>query len=566
MSEPAGRDAATRTPEATAPPVGPAAAAEPVDAADGTGSGSGDGAGSAEATGPRVLTGRYLLEERVASGGMASVWRAHDEVLARTVAVKLLHDHLAADADFRERFRREAVAAAKLTHPSVVSLYDTGRDGDNVYLVMEFIDGSTLKDVIRDAAPLDIAQAAAIGEQVGRALDYAHSRGLVHRDVKPANILIGTDGAVKVADFGIAKADQADDLTRTGMVLGTAAYVAPEQIRGEPVDGKADQYSLAIVVYEALTGQQPFRAETPVATAAQRLERDPLPVRSLRAAAPRALDAVLMRALARDPRDRFPTTGAFADALGEFAGGDTGETAALVAPPPQRHPQRDHLEGRAASPAGDSFLHSEGRFLAPVLALLLLAGALIGVGLWTGVLEANPDGPFPRIAGQEGVPDAATSASDIPLAGVPTTFDPFGSGVEQDDMLPNLGDGDPETFWRTERYNSRAFGNLKPGVGFVLDLGAPHRLDNVVLRTVTPGVTVELRVADAPETALEGWSTVARVADAQSELIDLRPGSEVVTRHVLVWLTGDLPTGQGELFGGRFAGGFSQVAAFGAPA
>jgi eukaryotic-like serine/threonine-protein kinase len=337
----------------------------------------------------RVLGGRYLLEERVASGGMASVWRAHDEVLARTVAVKLLHDHLAADDGFRERFRREAIAAAKLTHPNVVSLYDTGTDGDFVFLVMEFIDGSTLKDVIREQGALDIARAASIGEQVARALDYAHSRGLVHRDVKPANILIGSDGAVKVADFGIAKADQHDDLTKTGMVLGTAAYVAPEQIRGETVDGKADQYALAIVLYEALTGSQPFRGDTPVATAAQRLERDPLPLRSLRAAAPRSLDSVLMRALARDPRNRFPSTGAFADALAEFADADTGETAALVGGTGSMPRTATAAAPRAtggATAAKESFLRSEGRFLAPVLVLVLLAAALVGVGLATGVL------------------------------------------------------------------------------------------------------------------------------------------------------------------------------------
>jgi serine/threonine-protein kinase len=164
---------------------------------------------------------------------------------------------------------------------------------------MEFIDGRTLKEVISDHGPLPVAETAAVGEQVARALDYAHSRGLVHRDVKPANILISTDGLVKVTDFGIAKADQADDLTKTGMVLGTAAYVAPEQIKGDPVTGKADQYALAIVLYEALTGEQPFRADTPVATAAQRLERDPLPVRSLRADVPRPVDAVLQKALAR---------------------------------------------------------------------------------------------------------------------------------------------------------------------------------------------------------------------------------------------------------------------------
>jgi tRNA A-37 threonylcarbamoyl transferase component Bud32 len=537
------------------------------------------GAGAAAPAGPRVLSGRYLLEERVASGGMASVWRGHDEVLARTVAVKVLHDHLAADEAFRERFRREAISAAKLTHPNVVSLYDTGADGDNVFLVMEFIDGSTLKDVIVAQGQLDIDQAAAVGEQVARALDYAHSRGLVHRDVKPANILIGSDGAVKVADFGIAKADQVDDLTKTGMVLGTAAYVAPEQIRGEAVDGKADQYGLAIVIYECVTGQQPFRAETPVATAAQRLERDPLPVRSLRANAPRGLDAVLMRALARDPRDRYPSAGAFADALAEFAGGDTGETAALVAADGAGTGYGSGYAGASAAGTGprttttvgrahgESFLRSEGRFLAPVLALVLLAAALIGVGLWTGVLETGSDGLFPRIAGQEGGERADVEAAEaIAFAATPTVFDPFGSGSERDQDLPFLVDGDEETFWRTECYNSRAFGNLKEGAGFYVDLGAPHVIDTLALRTPTPGVTVEMRVADQPPGALEGWEVVARVDAAAGELVNLRPDADVTARYVLVWVTGDLPQGGDGICQGRFAAAFSQIAVTGVPA
>jgi tRNA A-37 threonylcarbamoyl transferase component Bud32 len=530
---------------------------------------------AAPRTSPRVLTGRYLLEERVASGGMASVWRAHDEVLARTVAVKLLHDHLAVDDDFRERFRREAIAAAKLTHPNVVSMYDTGADGDQVFLVMEFIDGSTLKDVIREQGGLDVEQAAAIGEQVARALDYAHSRGLVHRDVKPANILIGTDGAVKVADFGIAKADHGDDLTRTGMVLGTAAYVAPEQIRGEAVDGKADQYALAIVVYEALTGRQPFKADTPVATAAQRLERDPLPVRSLRADAPRGLDAVLMRALARDPKDRFPTAGAFADALAEFAGADTGETAALVGASPAlgtssggsgEHPPAGTGEHAPAS-LGESFLRSEGRFLAPVLVLIVLAGALVGVGLATGVLETGQDGPLPITWGERAQDDPADDEAApeeeervIPVAATPQVMDPV-DGAERDHELPALVDGDATTTWRTDQYWSRAFGNLKDGVGFWLDLGAPHELRSVELQTTTPGLTLQVRVADPPAGTVDGWTVVGSVDDAAAETIQIPVAEGTVSQYVLVWITGDLPQYQS-----GFAAQFTQVTVRGAPA
>ncbi|MGH3664969.1 MAG: protein kinase domain-containing protein, partial [Egibacteraceae bacterium] len=376
---------------------------EPADQTE-TLAGAGGGPAPPRSSGPVVLGGRYALTERIASGGMASVWRARDEVLTRTVAVKVLHDHLAADDAFRERFRREAIAAAKLTHPNVVGLYDTGSDGDKVYLVMEFVEGATLKDVIAERSTLASGQAASIGEKVARALDYAHERGLVHRDVKPANILIGDDGAVKVADFGIAKAEEAEaDLTKTGMVLGTAAYVAPEQITGATqIDGRADQYALGCMLYEALTGRQPFKGDSAVATAAQRLETTPLPLRSVKPDVPRGLDAVVMRSLSRKPEQRYDTTGQLANALAAFSDADTAQTAALASsaegatnawsrpvtesgtaswglrPPPRagRH--------AAAATSQVSRRHGENRWVWAVIALILAGGALAGYGLATG--------------------------------------------------------------------------------------------------------------------------------------------------------------------------------------
>ena len=506
-------------------------------------------------TAPRVLTGRYLLEERVASGGMASVWRAHDEVLARTVAVKILHDHLAADDGFRERFRREAVAAAKLAHPNVVGLYDTGSDGTCVYLVMEFVDGKTLKDLVSEHGPLPVPEVAAIGEQVARALDYAHSRGLVHRDVKPANILVSGDGLVKVTDFGIAKADQADDLTKTGMVLGTAAYVAPEQIKGEAVTGQADQYGLAIVLYEALTGQQPFRADTPVATAAQRLERDPLPVRSLRADVPRSIDSVLQRALAREPEDRYGTCADLADALTDHAAEEGAAT--LVSGPP---PAPGTLPPEVVEPEQPPFVRSRARLLVLALAALLLVGALITAGLLSGVLETRAEG-FPMgIAGPDLAEDPASDpALDLVEPADFRIYDPLGSGDERDQDLSNVFDGDAGTAWRTQLYNSPTFGNLKPGVGFTVDLGASYELGYVGLRTTTPGVDVELRVADEITPSPDGWDVVGRVEDA-SDLLEFRLDEPVVSRYVLVWVTGELPSYQG-----RYAAEFSQIAIRGTP-
>lgn len=514
--------------------------------------------------GSRMLGRRYLLEERIASGGMASVWRAHDEVLARTVAVKVLHDHLAEDGAFRERFRREAVTAARLAHPNIVGLYDTGTDGDYVYLVMEFVDGSTLRDVIAEVGTLEIGQVAAIGEKIARALDYAHSRGLVHRDVKPANILIGEGGAVKVADFGIAKADQDQTLTRTGMVLGTAAYVAPEQVLAQPLDGKADQYSLGCVLYEALTGRRPFKGDSPVATAAQRLERDPLPLRSLRANIPRALEQIVARCIERDKKARFSSCGRLADALAQFVGTDMDPVATLAAPsePTTALPQPTG----PAAPMGptdddESFLRSEGRWLGPVLALLLLAGAVVGVGLATGKLEAV-DGLLPRFArdvtGQAGNLIGDSSAT-LSIAKA-TAFDPQGDRQENNGDVGDVHDGDPRTSWRTEGYDTPQFGNLKEGVGFSVDLGARQTIDKVALTTTTPGITYELGVADAPASTLSGWRTVASVPNA-------RPGENITeldqpvpARYLLVWVRSNL-----QRDGPRFYAGFSELVVEGTP-
>ena len=520
-----------------------------------------------QTTGATVLGGRYLLEERIAAGGMAAVWRAHDEVLARTVAVKVLHGHLAADEAFRERFRREAIAAAKLTHPAVVSVYDTGADGDAVYLVMEYVDGVTLKDVIAESGALTPGEAATIGEKVARGLAYAHDRGLVHRDVKPANILIGHDGSVKVADFGIAKAEETgDDLTNTGMVLGTAAYVAPEQITAQVIDGRADQYALGCVLYEALAGRQPFKGDNAVTTAAQRLDHAPLPLRQVRADVPKELSAVLDRALARDPADRYPDTRALADALAPHADADADRTAALVVPVALAEAVADE-EAAGPQPTETSFLRSEGRWLAPVLALLVLAGTLVGVGLATGVLESTGGIPFTFARGS----DAPATAAPTPTAEAAALqitdaedFDPLGDGRENPEDLNALLDGDPATAWQTEGYDTPALGGLKPGVGFVLDLGAEARLDAVTLTTTTPGIAYELRTpADgaSPEGgsgALDDWQVVATVEDAAGVATSDLGGVEA--EAVLVWITGDLqPTGP------RHRAGFSAVTVEGVP-
>jgi serine/threonine-protein kinase len=267
---------------------------------------------------PAVLGGRYRLGERIARGGMGSVYRAVDENLGRQVAVKVLRRELADDPTFLERFRREARAAAALSHPGVAGVYDYGELGGSAFIVMELVEGETLAERIAATGRLPFAEAFAIGEQVARALAAAHAHGLVHRDVKPANVLLGPGGA-KVTDFGIAKAATSATLTRTGMVLGSANYVAPEQAQGDDVGPAADQYSLGCVLFEAVTGRTPYTGANPVAIATQHVSSPVPDPRADLPDLPAPAADLIRRALAKHPADRFPSATALAEALSTAA-------------------------------------------------------------------------------------------------------------------------------------------------------------------------------------------------------------------------------------------------------
>nr|MBA3302918.1 serine/threonine protein kinase [Acidimicrobiia bacterium] len=264
----------------------------------------------------RLLAGRYRLVRRVARGGMAEVWEGTDEILTRPVAIKILLPHLAADEAFVTRFKREAVAAARLSHPNIVAIYDTWSDGDVEGIVMELVRGTTLRDVLDEHEALAPRRAVAVATQVAAALDAAHGQGLVHRDVKPGNILITEDGRVLVADFGIAKATEGvSDLTEVGQVIGTAKYLSPEQVQGVALDARSDVYALGVVLYEMLCARPPFQADNATATAVARLTSDPLPPRQVRTGIPRSLEAVVLRAMARDLDARFPSAAELRRAL-----------------------------------------------------------------------------------------------------------------------------------------------------------------------------------------------------------------------------------------------------------
>ena len=251
-----------------------------------------------------IFAGRYRLERKLGSGGMADVWLAEDQELGRKVAIKMLHERYANDTQFVERFRREATHAAGLSHPNVVSIYDRGEAEGSYFIVMEYVEGRTLKELLVTRGPCPVPVAISYVRQVLAALRYAHRNGIVHRDIKPHNVLVDHEGRVKVADFGIARAGSSQ-ITEAGSIIGTAQYLSPEQARGAPVDESSDLYSTGIVLYELLTGDLPFTGETPVEIAMKHLSQVPPSPSSIRPEIPRDLDLVVLRALAKEPADRY---------------------------------------------------------------------------------------------------------------------------------------------------------------------------------------------------------------------------------------------------------------------
>jgi serine/threonine-protein kinase len=274
---------------------------------------------------PRVLSGRYRIDEPIGRGGMASVYRGYDLTLGREVAIKILDRELADDNAFRTRFRLEAQAASRMAHPTIVRVYDAGEDSltspDGTvrpvpYIVMELVKGRLLKQIIA-AGPVPVTDAVRYVDGILEALEYSHRAGVVHRDIKPGNVMITDAGQVKVMDFGIARAvsDSSSTVAETTQILGTAAYFSPEQAKGEPVDARADVYSTGVVLYELLTGRQPFRGESPVAVAYQHVSEAPVPPSEVNDTVPRALDTVALRALAKDPFQRYQDAAGFREAL-----------------------------------------------------------------------------------------------------------------------------------------------------------------------------------------------------------------------------------------------------------
>jgi len=445
-----------------------------------------------------LIAERYELEEVVGTGGMSSVYRAHDRLLERDVALKVLHEQFGEDGDHVERFRREARAVARLSHPNIVTVIDRGEQDGRQFIVFEYVAGENLKNLVEREAPLPERDAVQIALEVARALAFAHEHGLVHRDVKPQNVLLTEEGVAKVTDFGIARSldrDVRGGLTQTGTVMGTSDYIAPEQARGAKSTVGTDVYSLGVVLYELLTGSLPFSGENFVAVAMRHINE---PVPSVREARPDVsprLDAAIRRAMAKDPKQRFPSMEAFAAELEaclvepDANGAGPADETLVVAPQKRRRPPRAPAERPTVWPL-----------------ILLLAGLAVLAVMFAVVFAftGSPTG-FKQVVGAGG---GKGSSKPVHLVGA-ASYDPQGDNrVEHPERVRFATDGSSATYWETEHYNG---GLGKNGVGVVLDAGKARKLSQITVTTDTNGYTAVIEAgssAGGPFTPVSGSQVV----------------------------------------------------------
>jgi serine/threonine-protein kinase len=475
-----------------------------------------------------LLNARYRLDALVGTGGMSTVYRAFDTVLERPVAIKLMHREVAEESDQLERFRREARAVAQLNHPHVVGVIDAGEDDRTPYIVLEFVEGETLKDRIRRAGRLPIPEAVAYAIEIARALGAAHARGIVHRDVKPQNVLIDEEGTAKVTDFGIARTLDQEGLTADGRVLGTTDYVSPEQALGHAVTGQSDLYSLGIVLFEMLAGDVPFHGENQVAVAMKHVREELPDLQMRRPEISSALAAVVDRATARDLQRRYADDAELIADLEDVmaietarAGQATGEATAVLRTLPSRSRRRLPLRMR----------FNPGTLLA---LLLLAAAATAAVLLLAAGKTMRGTGAGPGVQRPPGTVEVSLGR------GAAHDYDPYGKDGEHPEQTPAAIDRDPNSSWSTEGYDN---GLQKPGVGLYLDAKprvAARRLD---VRTATPGWKgiVFVAAAGPPATVPDpGWKKVGEIdATRRTTSVDLDTAGQSF-RYYLVWIT-DLP-------------------------
>ncbi len=454
-----------------------------------------------------TIAERYELKEVVGQGGMSTVYKAHDSLLERNVALKVLHHQYNEDEDFVERFKREARSVAQLQHPNIVTVIDRGEEDGRQYIVFEFIDGENLKELVVRKGRLDVRDALDIALEIARGLAFAHERGLVHRDVKPQNVLLNGDGRAKVTDFGIARSlDVEHGVTQTGTILGTSNYIAPEQASGQPVDAHTDVYSLGIVLYEMLTGEVPFPGESFVAIAMKHIQEPAPSVLDVRGDVPLRVAGMIDRALEKDPNQRFPTMTAFAAeieaSLAELDRGDDGAVT-MVVPPARRLQQRRPRKRVSPLP-----------LLIGLLGALAIAAVLVGFLTLRGGKQAAP----------VGAPTTVTGVG---------AYDPFGDGTEHDGDAPKATDGTVTTYWATEDYNSGLEGVKKAGVGLVLDARTVVQLSRITVATDTPGFNAEIRATNIQDTPGQKVSDNRVVGRTTRFSID----QATPKRYYVVWIT-----------------------------
>jgi serine/threonine-protein kinase len=469
-----------------------------------------------------TLSSRYKLLSKLGSGGMSTVYLAEDLTLERSVAVKVLHAGISDQPDQIERFRREARAVAQLSHPNVVAVIDAGEDGGHPYIVFEYVEGETLKQRIDRLNRLPVDEAAAYAIEIGRGLAAAHARMLVHRDVKPQNVLIDAEGRAKVTDFGIALSLESDGLTKTGRVLGTTDYVSPEQAMGHDVDARSDIYSLGILLYEMLTGHPPFQAETLVGVAMKHVN-EPMPdVQAARPQVSAALSAVIEKATEKDQKDRYADMASMlADLEGALdvevtrAGGSTGEATTVIESVPEK---RRLLPGRKVSIAG-------------ILLVLAVAAVAFAIAALTGDDERKK---------KPAEPGAPPSGAVIELVSA-EDFDPEGDSSEHGEEASQAIDGNPDTPWTTETYDAGPGLDLsgKSGVGMVVETSEPVLARQMEITSATEGWSGEVYASDAPNPPddLAGWGApVATISDADAEETAVFDDPQESSSYLL-WIT-----------------------------